>query len=65
MFELSIPIDPFEDGDVYDCRDNIDNNNIVEDKKEDVKNVTNIGGDVDKTLTQPLRQTQLSIASGY
>ena len=30
-FKLSVPIDPFEDGDVYNCED-IDNNDVVKDE---------------------------------
>ena len=34
MFELSVPINPFEDGDVHDCSDNMDNTHILENKNE-------------------------------
>ena len=36
MFELNVLINPFEDGDVHECGDNIDNTHILEDKKEDM-----------------------------
>ena len=61
MFELSIPINPFEDGGVHECGDNIDNTDILEDNEEDMEDATNIGGDIDNVSTQPLRQTQPSI----
>ena len=61
MFELSVPINPFEDGGVHECGDNIDNTDILEDKEEDMGDATNIGGDIDNVSTQPLRQTQPSI----
>ena len=47
MFELSIPINPFEDGNVHEYEDNIDNTHILEDKEEDMGDSTNIGGDID------------------
>ena len=61
MFELSVPINPFKDGDVHEYEDNIDNIHILEDKEEDMEDSTNIGRNIDYVSTQPLRQTQPSI----
>ena len=59
MFELSIPIGPFENGHVRDCKDNIDNNDdVIKDKEDDIEDITNIGRDIHCTPIEPLRQTQ-------
>ena len=62
MFELSIPIGPFENSHVRDCKDHIDNNNdAMKDKEDDIEDITNIGGDIHCTPIELLRQTQPSI----
>ena len=61
MFELSVPINPFEDGDIHDYEDDIDNTHILEDIEENMEDATNFGGDIDNASTQPARQTQPSI----
>ena len=57
MFELNIPINPFEDGDVHEYEDNIDNTHILKDKEEDMGDATNIRRDIDNVSIQSLRQT--------
>ena len=61
IFELSVPINPFENDDVYECGDNIDNIHILKDKKEDIGNAANISRDIDNVSTQSSRQIQPSI----
>lgn len=61
IFELGVAINPFKNDDVYDCGDNIDNKNIMEEKDDNMVVATNIGGDVDSILIQPRRQIQPSI----
>ena len=58
MFELSVSINSFEDGDVDKCRDNINNTHILKDHEENMGDATNIGGDIDNVSIQLLRQTQ-------
>ena len=62
MFELNIPIGPFEDGHVFYCEDNIKNSNdVIEDNEDDIENITNIGGDIHYIFIKALRWTQPSI----
>jgi hypothetical protein len=56
MFELNIPIGPFEDGHVFYCEDNIKNSNdVIEDNEDDIENITNIGGDIHYIFIKALR----------
>ena len=62
MFELNIPIGSFENGHVRDSEDNIDNNNdVIEVKKNDIEDITNIDGDIHCTCIELLKQIQSSI----
>ena len=62
LFELNIPIGSFENGHVRNCEDNIDNSNdIMEDKENDIEDITNIDGDIHCTCIEPLKQIQSSI----
>ena len=58
MFELSVSINSFEDGNVDKCRDNINNTHILKDHEENMGDATNIGGDIDNVSIQLLKQTQ-------
>lgn len=61
MFELNVSINRLQDGNVYDCRDNIDNINFMKDIEENKVNIIIVGGDIDNTSIQHLKQTKPSI----
>lgn len=54
MFELNVPINSFEDGNIYDYGDNIDNTYIRKVKEEEIMDVIIIGENMDNTPIQHL-----------